>query len=193
MSMANTSDEYGSVAKTFHWGIACLVIIMLISGNFMDDIDAPALRAFVYLMHKATGVLIFFLMALRLLWALYNRKPALPENMNRIEKLLARAMQNVLYITLFIMPLSGWLFTSVKGYPISFYGLFNFPLAPVLGKTYIGHFWRDIHTLLGWTLIILISLHALAALKHHFYDKDTVLKSMLPRQKKLVLRTRIKK
>ncbi len=193
MSITNTPHEYGSIAKGFHWVIALLVIVMLISGNFMDDIINPSLRAFVYMMHKATGVLIFILMTLRLLWALNNRKPQLPNTVHFIEKILARSTQGVLYLLLFIMPLSGWLFTSVKGYPISFYGLFDFPLAPVLGQAYIGHFWRNAHTLLGWTLLVLISLHALAALKHHFYDKDSLLTSMLPRQKSMVVKMRVKK
>lgn len=113
--------------------------------------------------------------------------------MPKAEKLLARATQRVLYVLMLMIPFSGWLMISAKGYNISMYGLFDFPLAPIQNSRNIGHFWHEIHELVAWTLIVLVSIHGLAALKHHFWNKDNVLKMMLPRRKGVVVKTNIKK
>lgn len=181
MGVKNTFEDYGSIAKWFHWGMFVAVVLMLISGHFMGDIPSRTLRSLTYTMHKASGITLFFLAALRLAWAFWNRRPSLPKKMHKIERFVAHFMQAALYLMLFIMPFSGWMFTSAKGYSISMFGLFNFPLAPIVGEKIVAHDWHTIHELVGWTLIVLISLHALAALKHHYYDKDDVLRSMFPK------------
>ncbi len=193
MSIKNTWQEYGSVSKWLHWSIFILIVLMLLSGNFMGDIPNKELKSLCVLLHKAFGVLIFFLTAARLAWAFMNRRPKLPGKMSKIELMLANIMKNLLYVTLLAIPVTGWLMVSAKHYSINMFGLFNFPLAPMTLNRHIGHFWHEVHELVAWTLIVLVSLHALAALKHHFYDKDNVLNSMLPKRKRTVVKTDVKK
>lgn len=48
-----------------------------------------------------------------------------------------------------------------------------------------GEFWEDLHEVLAFALVALVALHILAALNHHFIDRDNVLRSMLPGRRHL--------
>ena len=180
MSLKNTKKHYGSVAKWLHWSIFLAIVGLLLSGHFMGDIPNPAWRTVGYIAHKSFGVSVFILTAFRVAWAFNNTHPDLPANTQKFERIIARATQGLLYLALLVIPLSGWLMTAYKGHKISFFGLFYFPTLPVEINRPTGHFWYEVHELAAWTLLVLVCCHALAALKHHFIDKDNVLKTMLP-------------
>jgi len=119
------------------------------------------------------------LAALRLLWRLLHRAPQLPAAMKPAEKILTRGNHALLYGLLFAMPLTGWMMSSAKNYSVSWFGRFTWP--DLIGK---NEQWFEIlkstHHLLGWLLLGTAILHIVAALKHHFWDKDDVLTRMLP-------------
>lgn len=188
MTVRNTREQYGRVARWFHWSMFFIIVFLLVSGNFMDDIPHGTFRSLLYTVHKSFGVCIFFLACARLIWAIQNRRPKPPSKMRKIEQFLAHGMQNALYVLMFVMPLSGWLFTSGLGYPVNFFWMLKLPMAPLVGEIHVAHLWHEIHDLVGWCLIVLISLHVLAALKHHFINKDNVLRTMLPKRKRYVIR-----
>jgi cytochrome b561 len=103
----------------------------------------------------------------------------LPDGMSRIERFLARSTHIAFYVLLFAMPLSGWLMSSAKNYSVSWFGLFTWPnlIGPNDGSFDVlkgTHYW------LSNVLFAIVILHVLAALKHHFWNKDDVLKRMLP-------------
>jgi cytochrome b561 len=77
------------------------------------------------------------------------------------------------------MPLTGWLMSSAKNYPVSWFGLLQLPdlVAPDTG---LSHDLEDVHEWLSNVLIALAGLHVLAALKHQFIDRDDLLMRMLP-------------
>jgi polyisoprenoid-binding protein YceI len=84
-----------------------------------------------------------------------------------------------LYALILALPLTGWLFNSIVGFPLSWFGLVTLPpLAPALPA------WRDasegLHYWLGWVLIVTVVGHAAAALHHHFIVRDRTLWRMLP-------------
>ena len=83
------------------------------------------------------------------------------------------------YVLLFAMPLSGWLMSSAKNYSVSWFGAFTWPNLIAPNETAFGYF-RALHHLLSDALFAIASLHVLAALKHHFWNKDDVLVRMLP-------------
>jgi cytochrome b561 len=77
------------------------------------------------------------------------------------------------------MPLTGWLMSSAKNYSVSWFGLFTWP--DLIGKNEAAFdALRETHDILSWTLLAVTILHVLAALKHHFWNKDSVLLRMLP-------------
>jgi cytochrome b561 len=76
-----------------------------------------------------------------------------------------------------IMPLTGMLMTLFFARPLPFFGLFEIP-SPVDMNKDIGLFFKESHEIIAWAFIILITLHGLAALYHHFILKDNTLKRM---------------
>jgi cytochrome b561 len=77
------------------------------------------------------------------------------------------------------MPLTGWLMSSAKNYSVSWFGLFTWPdlIAP---NERAFDLLRGIHDSLSKVLFAIAILHILAALKHHFWNRDGVLLRMLP-------------
>jgi cytochrome b561 len=122
---------------------------------------------------------VLMLAVLRLVWRLTHTPPPLPEGMKPVERRLAQLTHAAFYFFLFAMPLSGWLMSSAKNYSVSWFGLFTWPnlIAPDERSFNIL---KATHDLMAWSLFALALLHVLAALKHHFWDKDDVLRRMLP-------------
>lgn len=179
MRFRNTVETYGLVAKTLHWFIALAIITMVIMGFVMDSLPLGPQKLQVYGLHKATGIVILGLVVLRLLWRFTNPTPKLPSTMPWIERLAAHAGHAGLYLLMLAMPLSGWMMSSAAGFPVSVYGIFTMP--DLVGANQaIRKFMHDAHGILAWAIIGLVSVHVLAALWHHFYHKDTVLRRMLP-------------
>lgn len=76
------------------------------------------------------------------------------------------------------LPISGWLMRNAAGLPVSFFGLFNLPL---LGSQGIASYalYRELHSIIAWSLFAVIVLHISAALHHGLIRQDSVLPSML--------------
>ncbi len=173
------STTYTPLSKLFHWVIALAVIIMLTVGFFLDSIP-ERFAGTAYMLHKSTGITIFFLMIVRFIWMRISTKPDLPSTMKLWEKILSRFVQYGFYLLLFIMPLSGWIMSVAGGRIPVYFGLLKAPLPWVGENQSLSELMGKYHELIAWILIAFITLHVLGALKHHFIDKDNVLKRMLP-------------
>lgn len=180
MTLKNTNQSYGSVAKFFHWLIALIVICLLIAGYFMGDIGDKALKFQVFNLHKLFGLLILSLVILRLLWRFANPIPTLPPSMALWERLLEKAVKFFLYLSLFVMPLSGWIFSTAAGHAPH---IGNYLLAaPFVPKSKVlADQIFNIHATFAVIIIVLLCLHIAGALKHHLINKDNVLIRMLPK------------
>ncbi len=133
----------------------------------------------VYGWHKSFGIAILMLAALRLAWKLRNMSPKLPSWMSKFDVFAAESVHTLLYVIIFVMPLSGWAMSSASGLHVSFFGLFTLPDLVAPDKPLAG-FLRQFHNIMAWVIIGVVSLHAFAALLHHFYYKDNILRKMLP-------------
>jgi cytochrome b561 len=173
-------QRYTKLAILFHWLIALMIIGAFIMGLVMTDMPgiSPTKLKY-YSWHKWAGVTILALAALRLLWRLTHRAPAYPDTMPGWQKTSANLMHGALYLLMFAVPLSGYFYTLSAGYPVVYFGVLELPvlmgpdpaLKPVLKEV---HFW------LNMTLAGAVVAHVAGALKHHFIDRDGVLKRMLP-------------
>ena len=175
--MKNNAIKYGVVAKSFHWVLFLMLTFAVIAGNFLASMPKGPEKMQAAGMHKSFGAVILMLIMLRLLWRLINQTPQLPDGTKASEALLAKAMHWGLYGLMFAQPLSGIMMTQAFGYPVSFFGLFEFPVFlakdPELAKTFLS-----IHGTV-WKLLVIAALgHTGAALHHHFIKKDNVLKQM---------------
>lgn len=174
--------KYSPVSIFLHWLIAFAVMIMLCVGFLLDEIPEPY-QPLAYLLHKSTGISILFLMFIRLIWIHAVGKPPLPDSVNRWEKILSRFVQYGFYLLLILMPLSGWVMSVAANRVPSYFGLFSMPLPGIGVNKPLSQLMGECHETIAWILMVFIVLHVAGALKHHFIDKDEVLKRMLPGHK----------
>jgi cytochrome b561 len=128
--------------------------------------------------HKSIGILLFALVLARLLWRTLNPQPALPVHSPRWERGIALLTHALLYLLLIAIMISGYLISTADGLGIAVFNWFEIPALPWALQQQ-EEFAGDVHEWLAWLLMALVGLHTLAALKHHFYDKDSVLTRML--------------
>ena len=171
--------RYSAVAQGFHWLIAALIVVQFTLGWTAQFLPIGARKLARLDLHKSFGMTILTLAVLRLLWRLFNRPPALPPGMTKFERHAARATHVLFYVLLFVMPLTGWMMSSAKNYSVSWFHQFTWP--NLIGPDEQAfNLLRSTHDTLSWLLFGVAILHILAALKHHFWNKDDVLKRMLP-------------
>ncbi len=173
------SERYTPAAIALHWIVALLILANLALGLYTVDLPlSPAkLRNFSY--HKWIGVTVFMLAAARLLWRLGHAPPALPAAMPAWERRTAGFTHALLYFLFFAAPLTGWLFSSAAGFQTVYLGVV--PIPDLLSKDKaLADALKLAHKSINYTLAAVIVLHAAAALKHHFIDRDDVLRRMLP-------------
>jgi cytochrome b561 len=179
--MPNQSQpsRYGALAQVFHWVIAALIVTQFTLAWMADGLPLGMHKLALLARHKSFGMTVLMLAILRLLWRLKNPPPALPAGMTPIERFLAQATHIAFYVLLFAMPLTGWMMSSAKNYSVSWFGLFTWP--NLIGKNEDAfNFLKSTHEILSYLLLTIAVLHILAALKHHFWNKDDVLVRMLP-------------
>lgn len=170
--LRNTKNNYGLIALLFHWTMAILVIGLLMLGLYMGS-ENPVIEKFTLITwHKELGIIVLGMITLRFLWRMYNITPAL--NGAAWEKLTARTTHWLLYALMFAMPLSGWLMSSAGQRPISFFGLFTLPHLIGANPELKGIF-ASTHSILAYSLMALVSLHIIAALKHHISTRNKLI------------------
>ena len=175
--MKNTANTYGVVAKSFHWLLFLMLTFSIVAGNFLASLPKGAEKLQAAGMHKSFGAVILMLIMLRLVWRLINETPRLPDETTAGEAFIAKAMHWGLYALMFAQPLSGIMMSQTAGIPVSFFGLFEFPV--FLDKSQsIAEFFRAMHGTVWILLVVAVMGHIGAALHHHFIKKDNVLKQM---------------
>ena len=175
----NTTDTYGVLSRSLHWLSAMLVIGLFALGLWMHDLDyyhawytkAPDL-------HRSFGIVLLILTVMRLLWYRASPKPKPLTHYSRIERIVALATHHTMLLLLFVMFGSGYLITTAKGDPLYVFDLVAIP-SLISTIPYLEDIAGEVHEIAAFSLIGLVCLHAVGALKHHFIDKDITLKRML--------------
>jgi len=175
--LKNTANSYGIVAKGFHWVLFLMLSFSIVAGNFLADMPKGAEKLQAAGMHKSFGAILLMLILMRFLWRLLNENPDLPVGTTTTEAIMAKGMHWLLYILMFAQPLSGIMMSQAAGIPVSFFGLFEFPV--FLDKNPgLAQFFRGMHGTVWILLVLSVVGHVGAALHHHFFKKDDVLKQM---------------
>ena len=172
--------QYTTIAKIFHWLITTVILGLFIIGFTMTEMELSPEKLQYFSWHKWAGVFVFLLTIGRLTWRFFHPAPSLPEQMDKRIKLLAHLGHFALYALCLVIPLSGWLMSSAKGVQTVWLGLW--PIPDLLSRDkLLGNQLQELHEALNWVFIAVICTHILAALKHHFIDKDKILVRMLPK------------
>lgn len=173
-------QRYTKTAMLLHWLIALLIISAFCLGLTMVAIPGFSPTKLKYFSwHKWLGVTVLALVAIRLLWRLANKPPAPLASIPPVQHKLAEGMHYLLYFLMFAAPISGYLFSSAAGVPVVYLKLI--PLPVIIGPDpELKALLSTVHYVLVMTMAAAVVAHALAALKHHFFDRDVTLKRMLP-------------
>lgn len=179
MAIRNNSQTWGSLSIGLHWLTFILILSLAMVGLIMTELANGPLKIQVYALHKSFGLTVLGLTIIRLVWRLLSITPEITANTPAWQNLIAKLTHGLLYLLLFAMPISGWLYNSAAGFPLKYFGLFKLPKLsgydPEL-KQLAG----DAHETFFYILALLMLMHAGAALKHHYLDKDNTLTRMLP-------------
>lgn len=184
MPAKNTASRYGWLSITLHWSMAAAIIGMFALGVWMRDLsyydpwykDAPAI-------HKSVGILLFLLLVIRVIWRNLNIRPDDDPALKVWERITAHLTHIALYGLMFTLMIAGYFISTADGRAIEVFNWFSVP-ATIHDLPEQEDIAGEIHEILAWALIVLASIHALAALKHHFINRDTTLLKMLGRDAK---------
>ena len=192
MQKRNSKVEFGYIAKFFHWFSAFAITLLLVLGFFMSDIPKASLwHAIAKNLHQLFGIAFLITTLIRIIWAAVNIQPQIPGKPSKFERMAAKFGHISLYVLMLALPLSGWLITSAKGVAKKLPTIGNYHLAiPGISKNFnLSKNVHLIHEILAWVIIIFIVLHIAAALKHHYINKNFVLRRMLPnRNNKMIIK-----
>ena len=178
--LKSDTQRWGSLAKFFHWTVVLLIIVQGTIGLVMVGLPKKPSIIPIYTFHKSIGITILALAVLRLVWRAFDPRPAEPDGMPKWQLVGARAGHALLYVLLFLVPLSGWWYDSVSGLrPLYWFGLLEIPhiVAP---DPSLKQFARDAHEYLFWALLVVALGHAAMAFIHQFVNRDGTLTRMWP-------------
>ena len=128
--------------------------------------------------HFMLGLSIFVLVWVRLVGRLAGQLPNIVPQPSRLQLRIAHVFEYAMYAFMIAMPLLGWLILSAEGKPVPFFGL-HVP-ALMAENEALAKQLEEIHEALGTAGYFLIGAHALAALIHHYIQRDNALTRMLP-------------
>jgi len=169
--------SYTRTAKALHWIMAILIGGLLVLGLYMQDLPLSPQKLALYSWHKWFGVTVFVLLWFRLAWRLSHPPPDLSDSLSPRLRLAAHVGHASLYVLMFLIPLSGWLMSSAKGFQTVWFGLV--PIPDLIGKSRaLGDLLQQVHKVLNIILMLTLAGHILAALWHHFVLKDDTLRRM---------------
>jgi len=182
MDAVQPDTSYTRTAVALHWIVALLISVGFTLGATMTDLSVSPRKIRLFAYHKWIGITVLGLVVLRLLWRLTHPAPP-DEPMPRWQRIAAHATHWLLYLLMLATPLAGWLYSSAAGYPVVYLKLWQLPDLVSKNKQ-LANVLVEVHGYLAWTLLWVVVLHAAAALKHHFFDRDATLRRMLAWQRR---------
>ncbi len=183
MNTATAPRRFNGFAIFLHWLLALALVGIFSVGLYMADLPFSPQRLKLYNWHKWAGISILTLSAIRLLWRLSHKPPALPQSvtlgMPGWQVTAYHATHVAMYALFFIVPLIGWAYSSAAGFPIVLFGVLPLPDFVSASKP-LAEMIKPWHEYSAFALAGLVLLHVAAAVKHHFINKDGLLARMLP-------------
>jgi len=176
MRIINSSEEYGLLAKLFHWVTFIILIVQVPFGFYLVGLEFSDRRIDLEDIHILIGITIFYIVLLRLIWKLFNPSPKSEHNFFKGQNLIAKINHFLLYVSIFAITISGVLKKLYMGEKLNF---FIFKYAFKESNFQLADSFYLMHIYANYLLIALVSLHVLATIAHHVFFKDKILKKIL--------------
>ena len=177
MQLRNNPKCFGLVSVQLHWSMALLIVGLFALGKYIVDLDYydPWYKTLPEL-HLGVGMILALMLIVRLGWRLSNPHPQIIGEL--WEQRVALSVHRLFYLLLALIFVSGYLITTADGKALSLFSWFDIP-ATLYGYENQEDIAGVVHEWLSNGLIALATLHTLAALKHHFINRDSTLRRML--------------
>ena len=169
---------YDGAAIALHWAVALLVLVQFVSAITWDYFQRDT-RETLQSLHVSLGILLTAVIIVRIVWRLIPQHQVSSLEAGWV-RLASKGGHYLLYLLLVAQAVTGFLFRWAQGHPAAFFGLFAIPGPFGAVDRGTRSELHEIHDWIGWTIVILASGHALAALYHHYALKDGVLGRMFP-------------
>lgn len=184
MPLTNGATRFGLVSKFFHWAVFLLFVNQYVTGVLMmrlhgKDTVLGYAQGDYYTWHKSVGLVVLALVLLRITWRKTTRLPDWPDTLAVWEQRALIGTERMLYLCMFVMPLSGYVFTLAGGYNFKLFGVVPLPQLIPKHET-VAKAAEYIHAGTAYVIIAAVALHLALALKRHRVDKDGFLHRMLP-------------
>lgn len=175
-------SRYGRASIALHWLMLLLIVAVYACIELRElwPKGSPPREA-IKTWHFMLGLTVFALVWVRLVARLVGGTPPIQPAPPAWQQWTARAVHGLLYLLMIGMPLGGWTLLSAAGKPIPFYGLELPPL--VAPDKALAEIIKEIHETVGTVGYVLIGVHTVAALFHHYLQRDDTLLRMMPRRR----------
>ena len=175
MTLRNTPDSFGLVSRLIHWGMALLILSLIALGLRIAWMEPSLSNLWLYGLHKTMGLTALGLVLLRILWHVISPPPG-PQATGWM-RLFIRAWHLTLYALMIATPIAGWAGSSASGLDTVFAETFVVP--PIVAVNETSEFvWFILHEIFAKTLMGMVIVHMLAALKREM-EGDATLTRML--------------
>ena len=176
MKFSNNKQSYGLLAKIFHWLTFFILIVQLPLGIYLNNLEFSDFKLNVENIHILIGMTIFYLTIFRLIWKSINIFPKNNPSISTIQIIAARISHWLFYVTLLTITLTGMLKLLMAGEEVNF-------ILMRYESDYIDYnlaeLFHTLHSVSAYFLILLIVIHILAVIYHHYFLNDAILKKML--------------
>jgi len=158
-------QRYSKIAIIIHWLMAIMIIAMICMGVYMSDLPKGSEeRTWFFTLHKSIGLTLALLVVIRLVSKLINKSPPLPN--------MVSATHQLLYLMMFIQPVSGYISSSFTSYKTKFWGI---PLPRWSSKNpELNELFSQIHEVSAICLVILLFIH-ISGVAYHVKKNETEL------------------
>ncbi|MEL7297998.1 MAG: cytochrome b/b6 domain-containing protein [Pseudomonadota bacterium] len=173
-------QQYGGVARFFHWAVAAAIVLQFILAKlyeFAADGGERIRQIALIANHKSVGMTVLMVALLRLAWRFRQGVPKLPSSMPGWQIRASHLSHWLLYGSLFLLPITGWLMSSASAYSVSWFGVFTWPDL-ITPDASLKETLKMLHDLFAKILFVVAIVHIAAAIKHHWVDRDQVLTRM---------------
>lgn len=182
--MTNTPARYGAVTKVLHWTVFLLFLNQFVAAALMlstgpGETTAGYAQGTLYNWHKSVGLIALGVALARLAWRKLTPLPDWAPNLSDAEKRWIHRIENTLYLAMFLMPMSGYLFVMWGGYGVNFFGAWELPRIPGKHAT-LAVVAQWTHTTTAVLLVATLLAHWGFAIRHQRIHRDRYLQRLLP-------------
>lgn len=172
--------RHPAITVALHWGTAAALVVSVSAMLVRDALEERFWRQLLLEVHRQLGLLVLIAVGIRIVLRLTRGLANHAFDLTRPLRWAAKAGHTVLYAFLLALPLEGWALTNAHGISLSLLGVVHLP-ALLGADSELADTLADYHVLAAWCLLAFVSMHATAAMWHHYVRRDAVLAAMLPR------------